>query len=222
MERAVDDRRRADRRRQREAAADVALAPAEHGGVDGEHERLVAGGGGAVDHLLDEAAVAPGVHLEPQPAVADRPHLLDRAGAERRQRVGQPGPRGGAGDGELALGIGDAGEPGRREHQRVGERLAEQRRARCRPSRRRAAPGAGSVVAANAACVGGQRALVLGAAVDVVEHAAGQPALGDAAEIGDRRGPGEAPLDAVGLDATEADHRAQGLVRVHGRLPTTP
>ena len=68
-------------------AAHVALAPAEHGGVDGEHERLVAGGGGALDHLLDEAAVAPRVDLEPEPAVADRAHLLDGAGAERRQRV---------------------------------------------------------------------------------------------------------------------------------------
>ena len=93
VERAVDDRAGPDRRRQREAAAHVALAPAEHGGVDGEHERLVARGGGAVDHLLDEPAVAPGVDLEPQAAVADRPDLFDRAGAERRQRVREPGAR---------------------------------------------------------------------------------------------------------------------------------
>ena len=41
VQRAVDDRARPDGRRQREAAAHVALAPAEHRGVDGEHERLV-------------------------------------------------------------------------------------------------------------------------------------------------------------------------------------
>ena len=38
---------RPDGRRQREPAADVALAAAEHGGVDGEDERLVAGVRGA-------------------------------------------------------------------------------------------------------------------------------------------------------------------------------
>ena len=39
---AVEERVEPDLRRQREAAAHVALAPAEHRGVDGEHERLVA------------------------------------------------------------------------------------------------------------------------------------------------------------------------------------
>src|SRR5690349_1905190 len=54
-----------------EPAADVAFAAAEDRGVDGEHECLVARGGGALDHLGDEAAVAPGVDLEPEAAGAD-------------------------------------------------------------------------------------------------------------------------------------------------------
>ena len=44
---------------------------------------------------------------------------------KRRERVGQPGPLGGPGHGQLAIGIGDAGEAGGREDERVGERLAE-------------------------------------------------------------------------------------------------
>ena len=54
-----------DRRREREPASHVALTPTEHGRVDREHECLVAGVCGAVDHLLDQAAVAPHVDLEP-------------------------------------------------------------------------------------------------------------------------------------------------------------
>ena len=34
----------------------VALAAAQHCGVDGEHERLVASGGRALDHLLEQHA----------------------------------------------------------------------------------------------------------------------------------------------------------------------
>ena len=67
--------------------------------------------------------------------------------------------------------------------------------------------------------VGGEGALVFRAAVDVVEHAAGQAPLGDAAKVGDRGGAGQAPLDAVGLDRLEAHDRAQGLVRVHTFSP---
>ena len=77
------------------------------------------------------------------------------------------------------------------------------------------------MVAAKAASVGGEGALVLGAAVDVVEHAAGQPALGDAAQVVDRRGAGEATFDAVGLDRAEADDRAQGLVAGSRRARTS-
>ena len=75
------------------------------------------------------------------------------------------------------------------------------------------------VVVGERGLVGGERALVLGGAVDVVEHAAGQATLGDAAQVVDRRRAGQAPLDAIGLDRPEPDHRAQGLVRVHTFSP---
>ena len=63
--------------------------------------------------------------------------------------------------------------------------------------------------------VGGEGALVLGGTVDVVEHATGQAALGDAAQVGDRRGVGEAAFDGVGLDPPEADDRAQRVEEPH-------
>ena len=75
------------------------------------------------------------------------------------------------------------------------------------------------VVSAKAASVGGEGALVLGGAVDVVEHAAGEATLGDLAEVGDGGGAGEAPLDAIGLDRLEPHDRAQGLVGVHTFSP---
>ena len=128
---------------------------------------------------------------------------------------GQPGARRGARDRELALGVGDPGEPGRREHQGVGEWRAEQRRLEVdlldAAQHARAEPGGGE-----RRPVGGERALVLGAAVDVVEHPAGEPPLGDAPEVVDRRRPGEAALDGIGLDAAEADDRPEGLEGVHG------
>ena len=110
MDRAVEQRAEAELGRHLEAPAHVALAPTEHGRVDGQHQRLVAGLGAAVDHLLDEAAITPGVHLEPPPPVADRSDLLDRAGGQRRQRVRQAGAGCGPGHCELALRVGDAGE----------------------------------------------------------------------------------------------------------------
>ena len=63
---AVDERAEPDLRRERETAPDVALAPAEHRGVDRDHERLVSGRRRPVDHVGDKTPVAPHVHLEPQ------------------------------------------------------------------------------------------------------------------------------------------------------------
>ena len=77
----------------------------------------------------DQPPVTPRVDLEPEPAVAHGAHLLDRACAERRQRVRQTGASSGPRDGELAVGIGDAGETGRRENQREGDGSTEDRSA---------------------------------------------------------------------------------------------
>src|SRR5438034_577150 len=86
------------------SAAIIAFTASEHRGVDREHECLVARGSSASDHLLDEAAVAPRVHLEPEPSVGGVAHLFDRSRAERRQRVRKARASGGACDGQLAVG----------------------------------------------------------------------------------------------------------------------
>jgi hypothetical protein len=182
VERAVDEGARADLRRQGEAASDVTLTPAEHRVVDGEHQCLVTGRVGAVDHLLHEAAIAPDVHLEPLRAIAHGCDLFDRAGAERRERVREPEARGGTGDGELALWIADPREARRREDQRERELLAQHRGGRVDGGHVTQDTGM-ERDRAEVAGVAGQAALVLGRAVDVVEHAAGQAPLRDAAEV---------------------------------------
>ena len=178
------------------------------------HERLVARLAATVDHLLDQPAVAPHVHLEPSPAVTDPGDLLDRPGRHRRQRVRQPRPLGRPGDGQLALGIGDAGETRRRQHQRERQRLAEQRRRRVDVSDRPQHTGP-ELDAGEGIAVVAQRLLVLGAAVDVVEHAARQTPLGDPPEVVDRGGRGQPPLHRVELDPPEAHHRAQRVDDLH-------
>ena len=197
-------------RRQREAVPDVALAASGSGDVHRGHEHGVAGGGGALNEFAHQAAVALHVELKPERPVADRRHRLDGAGAHRGQAVGQAGAGGGARHGQLAAGIGDAGEPGRSQHQRDGQRLPQQggggvddRHVAQDP--RREAP------AAVRGGVGAQRHLVLRTAVDVAEHAARQPAPRQQAQLGDVHRPRAQPL-AAGTPATaEAHDRAQGL-----------
>ena len=65
--------------------------------------------------------------------------------------------------------------------------------------------------------VRGVRAFVFGRAVDVVEDAARQPPLRDAAQIRDGRGAAQAPLHRVGLDALEPDDRSERVEHLHGR-----
>ena len=97
-------------------AAHVAFPPPLRHGVDGEHERFEPGGRGRRSIIsLTRSRFRHRVHLEPEPSHADGADLFDGAGAERRQGVRQPGTRRGPGDGELACGVGDTGEPGRGE-----------------------------------------------------------------------------------------------------------
>ena len=67
--------------------------------------------------------------------------------------------------------------------------------------------------------VGGEGALVLGAAVDVVEHAAGEAAAGDVAQVGDAGGPPQPALDRVELDRLEAEDRPERVEDGH-RVPS--
>ncbi len=220
VERAVDDRARPDRRRQREPAPHVALAPPEHRGVDGEHERLVVGARPArsIISLTRPRSRHAYTWNHSRPSLTARTSSIDRV-LRVESVYGRSGPRRGAGDGELALGVGDAGEAGRREHERVARAAG---RGASTPvvdlRRRRAGPRGRNVTRGEGGLVGGERALVLGAAVDVVEHAPGKAALGDAAQVVDRRRAATAGARPVGLDAPEAHDRAQRLVTGSRRL----
>jgi hypothetical protein len=65
-----------------------------------------------------------------------------------------------------------------------------------------AAPGGG---------VGRHRDLVLGGAVDVVEHPAGEPLAGDCPEVVDVRAAGEPALHPAAPHRPEPQHGAQGV-----------
>ena len=200
-----------DLRGQREAPTDVALATAEHRGVDGEDERLVGRGLGARDHLGDEAAVTPDVHLEPQRTRRSRRGRPRSSGCRgsRACRAGPPrcaaratasSPSGSAmrvkpvGASTRGSGIG-------RPRSRVdGSTAPTSRRTRGR-----------NVRSANADAVGPHGALVLGRPVDVVEDAARQPPPGDGPQVVDRRGTRQPPGRRVGLDRLEPQDRPQGL-----------
>ena len=167
MERAIDDRSCADRRRKGEASAHVALTTAENRGVDGQDECFVVRRGRTLDHLLDQAAIPPGVHLKPESPVAHATNLLDRAGAERRQRVRETGAGGRPGYGELTGGVSDAGEASRREDERVRGGLPQDRRRDV--DAMDVAEDAGSEARGRQrGLVGGECALVFCSTVDVV------------------------------------------------------
>ena len=109
---------------------------------------------------------------------------------------------------ELAFGFRDAGESGRREHERVRQRAPEQRGGRVD----------GADVAQDARPEGrarerfgvlAHRVLVFRAAVDVVEHSPRQPASGHDAEIVHRSRAPEPPFSRVEFDRPEPQDRPQ-------------
>ncbi len=202
-------------------AADVPLAPAEDGRVHRESDRLVARGLRPLDQLLGQPAVAEDVELEPLRPVVDGGDLLDGAGPDGGERVGDADLGGGPGDGQLALGVGDAGEAGGGEHQRQRDALAEEGRRRvdvADVAQHAGLEGPGAVTLA----VGHDGPLVLGGTVDVVEHAVGQAALGDAAQVAHVGRLRQSAGDGIELDRLEADDRAEGLDHAHVRRPPAP
>ena len=196
MAEAVEDRVEPELGRKREPAANVAFATTERREVDGDDDRLVAGRGRPVDHLLDQPSILPDVHLEPLGAVGNRCDLLDRAGTHRRKAVRQIAGRGDPGDRQFTTRIGDAGEAGGRQRERKGYGPTQQRRRRVDlghvPEHARTEEHI--VERADAA---GQRDLVLGGTIDVVEDAPGKVALRQPTQIVDVGGPLEAALDRV-------------------------
>ena len=78
------------------------------------------------DELVRDLAVAHDVQLEPvAPVRVRRLHVLDRRRAERRQGERDAGGTGRARPGDLALGLHEPGEAGRRDAERQGRRSAE-------------------------------------------------------------------------------------------------
>src|SRR5690606_28700257 len=93
----------AEVRREGEAVLDVALAPPEQRGVDGEHESACAGSLGTTHERLGGAAVAIDVELEPDRAGGGGGDLLDRGVRQRREREDRARITGTADTGELAV-----------------------------------------------------------------------------------------------------------------------
>ena len=127
---------------------------------------------------------------------------------------GRPWRGCGSSDRQLTVGMHDARESGRGEDQRVGDRLTEQ--------------GGGDVDGADVAQhpgtedglgkgvgVAGERALVVGAAIDVVEDPAGKAALGDAPQVGHRGGMGQPAFDRITFEFLEPDDGLQVLQKAH-------
>ncbi len=194
MQRAVDQRARTELRRQREAGAHVTLAPTEHRGVDGDHDPLVAGRLGALQHVLHQdrgrATRRPGTtSVRPTP-----PPPLRWSGCSSSTACTEERPRRQPGDGELAVRSDDAGEPGRRQDQWQRQRATEERTTTCRwlPTSR-STRGRNSNEA-NPATLRVRRELVLRAAVHIVEHPARQTATSDTPQVVDRRDVLEPPL----------------------------
>ena len=128
--RAPEGLRRADVRERAavgERLADLPLAIAGRGQVDGQHDRAVAGRGGAPDHLLGPPAVLLDVELEPARSTADAGDILERAVRERREAVEQPAVGRDARRDHLGLAVGELLVGGRGEAERERHGLAQDR-----------------------------------------------------------------------------------------------
>ena len=105
--------------------ADVALALGLDLGVDGDAEGGVAGLCGAGGHLQGEAAVAEQVLLEPQRAAGCAGDVLEGAGGVGADDHDGVGLTGGAGGGELGVGMGRLVVAGGVEHHWEADALAQ-------------------------------------------------------------------------------------------------
>src|SRR5699024_11677677 len=97
-----------------------------YGGGDGELQRGEAGPRGPLDQIVGGLPAAHHVQLEPPAAVGRGGRdVLDGGGAQRREREGDSGGLGGAGAGDLALGLHQAREAGGRDRERHRAGAAE-------------------------------------------------------------------------------------------------
>ena len=127
MRRHIPGDLRRDHERDLEAGADVVLAVGRHRHVGGHHEGVVAGGGDAIDQRLDARRIAGQIGLVPGGRVClpDVLELDQGGGAENHRHVRR---RGRAREHDVAAIGAQRGGPERRDAERRGVGLAEQRR----------------------------------------------------------------------------------------------
>ena len=174
----------AEARRDGEAVADVALAIAEQLVVDGQHQRVISGGLGALGHFAGEAAVRVDEDLHPARRRPGRGDVLQRADRAVADAVDRAGGGRGARRSAFAVGPEQPGQPGRPDAERHRQRAAEQRdgevarRGAVQRTRQQRDIVERRFVAA-------ERALVLGAAIGEIEHGQRQHAASGGAHFGD-------------------------------------
>jgi hypothetical protein len=164
------------------AVARIPLAITGDGRVDRHDQSRVSGRGRAVDRGAGHVATAAQIQLIPARAARRGLDLFEPRSGQRRQRVDRPGLPGGGGRRRFGAGPDHAAAADRRQDERKRNRLTEHRRRQV--DRRQIQPVLGSEddVIEHAAVLA-QRDLVVGGAVDVVEHDAWQACAGGAPEI---------------------------------------
>ena len=208
-------------RRDREPVALVTQTRSGDRGVDGELQRVESGRGGAADQPVRDVAIAHDVQLEPvAPVGVRRLHILDRRGAERRQRERDAGGTGRGRAGDLALGLHQAGEAGRGDAERQRRAAAEDLDRRV--DVRRGTQDAGvELDVLERLTRAGERQLALRSTVGVVEGGLGRAPLRDRAQVVDRERGVEAALPAVQLGLLELHQLEQlggiGELALHHR-----
>jgi hypothetical protein len=165
----VEQRRRTESRRHGKAVADVALARPLQFGVNGQDQRRTARSPGALDERLGQPAIAQHVKLEPVGRTAFAGDFLDAAGGHRRQAVRNPSALCCTNSGQFAAPRQQSGEAGRPNHEWRVVSLAEQLH-RLVPRRHVGQDPRQQPYTLEIRHVLAQRDLVLGAAVDELEH----------------------------------------------------
>ncbi len=180
----VEDLRRPEARRNRHPGAQVALAVPLHRHVDRQAQSVIAALAAALDEAPVELGVAQHVdleHLRPRGRGAD---VLDGVARQRRQGVEGPRPVGGPRHRHLPLPMKQPRHAGGRQQDRPIDLHAQHGR---RQVGRRDVDQIArhQVDFAERLGVAPHRALVLGGAIDVLEHRCRHPAPGQAAQVGD-------------------------------------
>jgi len=169
--------------RRRAGCAVAALVPfpvAEHVGIGGEHQRLVASPRRALHDVAPDGALLHDVQLHPQPPTGARGDLLEARGRDGAESVGDAELCRSARQRDIAVSVQQPVEAGRRNDERGVGCAAENRRAQVTVrgvhERLRDEPQPLERLA-----VAAQRHFLFGATFDVFEHEARYAAAGDIA-----------------------------------------